>query len=274
MIRADRSRGETGVQTLSTPQWNSEKNLWEWWYWASGPEGSPCLYVTSEDGANWDSPSVGVHEWQGSKDNNVAHPPGGDALYHVIRDEREENPAWRYKALFSGGPRKSAVSPDSFNWTMLDVPPIPSADTSHFTYDETSGQYVATVKQSTRWGRSVWLSTCEEFGQFSKPELILTTDEIDWENCRKRVREIIENPAYITPPVIDDVDYIAELYMMSILPYEGLYVGFPLIFNPFGAIPPPHMNFSRINQTELAVSRDLRNWERVADRALFLPVQP
>ena len=274
VIRPNRSRGETGVQTLSTPQWNSEKNLWEWWYWASGPEGSPCLYVTSEDGANWDSPSVGVHEWQGSKDNNVAHPPGGDALYHVIRDEREENPAWRYKALFSGGPRKSAVSPDSFNWTMLDVPPIPSADTSHFTYDETSGQYVATVKQGTRWGRSVWLSTCEEFGQFSKPELILTTDEIDWDNCRKRVREIIEDPAYITPPVIDDVDYIAELYMMSILPYEGIYVGFPLIFNPFGAIPPPHMNFSRINQTELAVSRDLRNWERVADRALFLPVQP
>ena len=274
LVEGDPTLGETSVASWSAPQWNSDKDLWEWWYWSNGPDGSVSRFITSEDGVRWDQPTVGVYEWQGSKENNVAAPPGGDTLYHAICDEGEENPEWRYKALFSGGPRKSAVSPDGLNWTMLDVPPIPSSDTSHFTFDEISGQYVATVKQSTKWGRSVWLSTCEEFGQFSEPELILTTDEIDWENCRQRVREIIENPAYITPAVIDDVDYIAELYLMSILPYEGLYIGFPLIFNPFGAVPPPHMNFSRINQTELAVSHDLRNWERVADRALFLPVQP
>ncbi len=274
VIRADQYRGETNVASLSVPQWNSEKQLWEWWYWADGRDGSVSRFVTSQDGLHWDEPSVGVYEWQGDKKNNVAAPPGGEPLYHVIRDEEEENPEWRYKALFNSGPRKPAVSADGLNWTMLDVPAIPSQDTSHFTYDETTAQYVATVKQSTKWGRSVWLSTCEEFGQFSEPKLILTTDEIDWENCRQRRREIIENPAYITPAVIDHGDYIAELYMMSILPYEGIYIGLPLIFNPFGAIPPPHMNFSRINQTELAVSRDLQNWERVADRAVFLPVQP
>lgn len=276
VIRPDRSRGETGSQSFSVPQWNPEKNLWEWWYWAHGPkEGSPCLYVTSEDGVHWDRPSLGVHQWRGSTDNNVAHPPGGDGpLYHVIRDEQEQNPSWRYKALFSFGPRRPAVSPDGIRWTMLEVPPIPSQDTSHFTFDETSGQYLATVKHSTRWGRSVWLSTCREFGQFSKPELILTTDEIDWENCRRRVREIVENPVYLTPFIVDDNDYIAELYMMPILPYEGLYVGFPRIFNPFGAQPPPHMNFTRVTQTELALSRDLYHWERVADRAVFQPVQP
>jgi|GEM_PF-6541142 len=47
-----------------------------------------------------------------------------------------------------------------------------------------------------------------------------------------------------------------------------------IIFNPFGAIPPPDTNFDRINQIELAVSRDLRNWERVADRALFIELEP
>ena len=77
VIRPDRSRGETGSQSFSVPQWNPEKNLWEWWYWAHGPkEGSPCLYVTSEDGVHWDRPSLGVHQWRGSTDNNVAHPPG------------------------------------------------------------------------------------------------------------------------------------------------------------------------------------------------------
>ena len=275
IIRSDRALGINGTQTFSVPQWNSERDLWEWWYWAHGPEGgSPCLYVTSEDGVHWDHPSLGIHEWRGSTENNVSHPPGGETLYHVIRDEQEENPDWRYKALFSGGPRQPAVSPDGLHWTMLEVPPIPSQDTSHFTFDETSGQYLATVKHGTRWGRSVWLSTCTEFGQFSKPELILSTDEVDWENCRKRVRKIVEDPAYLTPFIVDDEDYIAELYMMPILPYEGIYVGFPRIFNPVGAQPPPHMNFTRITQTELAVSRDLYHWDRVADRALFQPVQP
>ena len=274
VVQPDPGLGETSAASFTAPQWNSEKNLWEWWYWSNGPDGSVCRHITSEDGVRWDAPSIGAYEWQGGTKNNVAAPPDGETLYHVLRDEREDNPEWRYKALLGSGPRKSAVSPDGFNWTMLDVPPIPSADTSHLIYDESSGQFVATVKQGTRWGRSVWLSTCKEFGQFSKPELILTTDEIDWENRRQRVREIIENPAYITPAVIDDEDYIAELYMMPILPYEGIYIGLPLIFNPFGAIPPPHMNFTRINQTELAVSRDLKNWHRVADRALFLPVQP
>jgi hypothetical protein len=61
---------------------------------------------------------------------------------------------------------------------------------------------------------------------------------------------------------------------MPLVAYEGVYIGFPVLFNPAGAIPPPHGNFTALNQTELAVSRDLHHWERVADRALFLDVQP
>ena len=39
------------------------------------------------------------------------------------------------------------------------------------------------------------------------------------------------------------------------MPYRGLYVGFPTIYNPIGAIPPPATNNTRINQIEVAVSR-------------------
>lgn len=47
------------------------------------------------------------------------------------------------------------------------------------------------------------------------------------------------------------------------------------IFNPIGAIPPPETNYTRINQVELAVARDLKGpWRRVADRSLFLEVEP
>ena len=85
--------------------------------------------------------------------------------------------------------------------------------------------------------------------------------------------EVVENPAYLTPPVLEDTDYIAQLYMMPLMPYEGMYIGFPLLFNPAGP-DLPQMNHCGINQVELAVSRDLYSWERVADRSVFIGVEP
>ena len=32
VLKPDRSRQQTLVQSASVPQWNPEKDLWEWWY--------------------------------------------------------------------------------------------------------------------------------------------------------------------------------------------------------------------------------------------------
>jgi hypothetical protein len=45
-----------------------------------------------------------------------------------------------------------------------------------------------------------------------------------------------------------------------------------VIYNPSGLAPPG--NDTGVNQVELTVSRDLYNWDRVADRALFIGVDP
>ena len=251
VIRPDRSRGQSSIQSRTAPQWNSEKDIWEW-----GVNGE---HATSKDGENWE------------------RTPLKQAPSHVIRDEQDKDPKRRYKGLFTGpgnNDHHPAVSSDGLNWTMLDVPPIPSQDEHQFTYDPYTQQYLAMVKHGTKWGRSVFLSTSKDFGNFTKPELIFHTDEIDWENRKKRVREVVENPAYITPAIPDKEDYIAEVYNMAVMPYEGFYIGFPVIFNPFAANPPPGMNYSRINQVEMSVSRDLYSWDRVADRALFLGIEP
>ncbi len=226
VLKPNRSIGETSIQSRSAPQWNPEKGVWEWWYF-----GNHIYYATSTDLEHWDTPSLGLYEWNGSKDNNIANDPEGDQdrrLYHIIRDEIDPDPQRRYKGLFSASDRYLGTSPD--------------------------------------------------------PELVFHTDKIDWENRKKRVREIIENPAYITPATVDNLDYLhtreidgvtpAESYHMAVMPYEGFYIGFPLIFNVFGANPPPHMNHSRINQIEMTVSRDLRHWERVADREVFIGIEP
>ena len=294
VLMPDRSLDQVLVQSIDEPQWNSEKQVWEWWYralYAIPPYGtgqttqsSMTHYAISKDGISWKTPSVGLYEWRGSNNNNIAFDFVGvgpiqskeRSPCHIFRDERDEDPQRRYKGFFNDEKncnRWPGVSPDGFHWTVLDVPSIPSNDTSDLTYDEIGNQYVATVKHRTEWGRSVWLSTSKDFANWTTPLLIVHTDEIDKENCRDRVRRVVEDPAYLSPPVVDDTDYNAELYFMSVMPYQGIYVGFPLLFNPAGT-DSPQLNNTGINQVELAVSRDLRHWERVADRGVFLGVEP
>jgi hypothetical protein len=285
VIRPDRSQGQVAVQSRSAPQWNSEKGLWEWWYWGYyrvPPHGKyhsttawANCYATSTDGVHWERPNLGLYEWRGSRQNNIARDPAeARTLYHIIRDEQEADPARRYKALFDVHDRYLGVSPDGFTWTMLDVPPIPSQDESHFLYDPSISQYLAFVKQPTAWGRSVWLATSTDFQHFSAPQLVFHTDESDQQIRQQRVQQVVDDPAYLAPPLLNNDNLLAQVYQMAVLPYNGLYVGFPVLFNPAGAIPPPHLNYTGLNQVELTVSHDRLHWQRVADRALFLPVDP
>jgi len=278
--------GEVSLQSRSVPQWNPEKKLWEWWYWGGWecePHGQHATtqvvltqYAVSADGVTWETPDLGLHEWRGSRHNNVAMDPelGSRALYHIIRDERDPDPARRYKGLLGNQDRRPAVSPDGFNWTALDVPPIPSSDESHFFYDEIGERFVALVKHGTVWGRSVFLATSRDFDEWEHCGIVLHADATDGDNCRQRIRAVAEDPAYLSPPLIDEEEHLAQTYQMAAMPYEGLYVGFPLIFNPAGAIPPPHMNYTGLNQTELAVSHDLLLWRRLCDREIFLGLEP
>ena len=303
VLKPDRSRDQTLVQSASVPQWNPEKDLWEWWYLGfydaapyQGP-GAPVWgdihYATSADGVEWERPSLGLYEWRGSRDNNLAYHSkvdflrrrgmrnpvdiGERRLHHIFRDERDPDPSRRYKAFFANGDnvdRYPGLSPDGFHWTFPHVDGIRSDDTSQLIYDDYNDRFVATVKQRTEWGRSVWLTLSDDFVEWSEPVLVLHTDETDQANRRERIRRVVEDPAYLSPPHVDEeTDFIAQLYKMPFMPYEGQYVGFPLLFNPAG-LDVPQMNHVGLNQTELAVSRDLLHWERVADREIFLGVEP
>jgi hypothetical protein len=141
-------------------------------------------------------------------------------------------------------------------------------------HDRERGRYLAFVKHGTQWGRSVFLSESTDFLTWTAPQVVLHADEQDHANARERIRRVVADPAYLSPPIVDACGYPAETYQMAVLPYEGLYIGFPLLFNPAGAIPPPQTNFTGLNQVELAVSRDGYDWERVAVRQVFVGVEP
>jgi len=278
VILPERSRGEVAVQSSSVPQWNSEREVWEWWYkgFTTYTDEYLTLFATSRDGVKWDVPELGLHEWNGSRNNNIAFASDRANLCHVIRDEADADPQRRYKGLFSDSEhmdRYPGVSEDGFRWEISDGPPIPSHDTSTLVYDDIASRYLAIVKHRTEWGRSAFLTTSLDFVHWTDPELVLHTDEIDQANRARRIQAIVDDPAFLSPPVVDGREYLAQLYMMPVLPYEGLYIGFPLLFNPSGA-DGQQSNHTGVNQVELAVSRDAREWERVADRAIFVGVEP
>ena len=105
VLRPDRSRGQTSLQTADPPQWNSDKGVWEWFYgggYAVAPQGrrlhaeqNATHYATSEDGVHWDTSPLGLHEWRGSKDNNIAIDPGGKVAHpdSPRRARRRSRPA-------------------------------------------------------------------------------------------------------------------------------------------------------------------------------------
>ena len=88
VIVPDRSRGQCAVQSSSVPQWNPERNLWEWWYkgFTTYTDEYLTLYATSVDGVHWDTPNLGRYEWNGCRSNNVAFVSEEANLCHVIRD--------------------------------------------------------------------------------------------------------------------------------------------------------------------------------------------
>ena len=277
VLTGDKNFQQTGVQTRNAPQWNSQKKAWEWFYWAyydSSTDARKDHYAISKDGINWDKPDLGLYEFNGAKNMPYDLPGGptikGRYMYHILRDEIGRDSSKRYKGFFGSRDRKIGFSPDGLKWEFPDIPMIPSYDESHLTYDEQSEQFIASVKLHTEWGRSVYLSTSKDFMEWSDPKLIFHADEIDNENRIKRIQFAADHPEYLAPPVIEDRGYTAQVYQMAIMPYQGIYIGFPLIFNPAG---PSSNNYTGLNQTELTVSRDLYNWERVADRELFLGIE-
>ena len=277
VLTGDKNFQQTGVQTRNAPQWNSQKKAWEWFYWAyydSSTDARKDHYAISKDGINWDKPDLGLYEFNGAKNMPYDLPGGptikGRYMYHILRDEIGLDSSKRYKGFFGSRDRKIGFSPDGLKWEFPDIPMIPSYDESHLTYDEQSEQFIASVKLHTEWGRSVYLSTSKDFMEWSDPKLIFHADEIDNENRIKRIQFAADHPEYLAPPVIEDRGYTAQVYQMAIMPYQGIYIGFPLMLNPAG---PSGNNFTGLNQTELTVSRDLYNWERVANRELFLGIE-
>ena len=94
-----------------------------------------CCYAESDDGIHWRKPELGIHEFQGSKANNIVTVSGiidganADAGHPaVFKDDNPDcPPEARYKAIIrSAGPRGLLAfkSPDGLHWSPMSDKPV------------------------------------------------------------------------------------------------------------------------------------------------------
>jgi hypothetical protein len=79
---------------LGTVLWDEQEQIFKMWYFGYTGE-TACCYATSHDGVHWIKPSLGLREYQGSKDNNIW---AFNAPCSIYQDNNASDPAKRYVA--------------------------------------------------------------------------------------------------------------------------------------------------------------------------------
>jgi hypothetical protein len=202
---------------------------------------------------------------------HVLNDPRQYQLSWVIQvEERENAPAdERFEGRGCFQTHDLTVSHDGIHWRALDRPGLPTGDTGHLSFDEVTGTYIATVKEGEMGphGRSIALATSKDFDHWSQPELVFHSDDEDQELARERIAERLANPQMVQPIYNVPEEYFVDIYNMGVFRYGGLYIGMAAFFHHTGDV---NENSDGFHVVQLASSRDLYNWNRVAERAAFI----
>ena len=138
----------------NTVVYDEEQGLFRMWYSLACEGVHSLAYATSVDGLHWETPNLGIVEYNGSKANNLCLEPdqGGGS---VLIDLHDPDPERRYK-LMHKRPWKEGMegrvtlsfSPDGLHWTPYfndwkkSVRPRSNDGVNIALYDEKLGKYV------------------------------------------------------------------------------------------------------------------------------------
>ena len=222
------------------------------WYtnWCRNISGGNVCYAESDDGVVWRKPSLGICRSDGSKDNNIclslAH--GIDGV-NLIEDH--EDAAFPLKMVFyssadvPGGQEGrglfAARSNDGLGWELLKDAPllVGFGDRTTAVGQRVDGKFVAFsrhIEATQKYGmRTINRTESEDLVHWSKPQLVLKPD--------------VEDPPNM------------EFYGMVVFPYAGRYLG---------ALERMH-RVPDVVDTEVAISKDTKTWERTHARECFIP---
>lgn len=243
------------------------------------PDSFTCLicYAQSKDGKAWVKPKLGLHDFKGSKENNIVLPHA--ELANVFLDPQARDPAARLKMfvfLQNHNPLKAsgevlASSGDGLNWELVggfDKPPYANldqgnfTDSHHFTWDPLGCRYFAYVRTfdkshvaESKDGRrrAVGVTHCKELNKNWLPiAQVLAPDGRD----DAKVAALSSDPA--------KPDW-AEHYVMNVFTYGNHYLGLlSLLYFIDGS------DFNGGGDLQLAFSHDGLKWHRQPERATLI----
>ncbi len=204
------------------------------WYGSYRRSKSKLTYTCvadSSDGIHWERPSLGIFDFEGSKENNIVWSGRG---IKVNYDPRDPDPGRRYKGMTRVDGFTAMVSPDGLNWTMASQPAVSQAyDATSFSWNPVEQKWVASCKIWADGKRARGYAESEDFDHWTDTYLMLKADERD-------------HP--------ED-----QLYSMWVFRYESVFIGLLKVF---------HVHTDRCD-VQLAFSRNAKHWER-PNREAFL----
>lgn len=286
LLVPDRPWEGTDVYLYGTVMRDQATGRYRMWYQSWRP--ALMNYAESDDGVKWTKPVLGVSH---RGDNSL----GNAEIYAVIHTPDDPDPDRRYKRLQYLGPGAyrwgAFFSRDGFRWKGLPgtehksgyKPVLKGAECASVIFDEQSGRYVAIPKMyefvknahqdKPFERRSMTVAFSDDFVNWTEPKVILVPDARDDELATQRIAEA-RNAL-----IVDDGEawHHAHFYVMSVFPYQGMYLGLLSVFDVSGGGGTKKFTAGGEDgpvQVELTSSRDLINWHRVADRALFIPRGP
>lgn len=299
VVVADRAWEENQVELPGSPQvvYDPREDIFRMYYVMSltldRPHAYRCCYAESRDGLDWTKPALGVSKYEGSLDNNLIG--YNESLWvrrpSVILDTREPDPERRYKMLYvtltkTEHPRRTismrAYSADGKRWRMNQGPSVrfgaPGQTFLGWVDDLNKwvlyprpvipklslGSVLRGFKNTFLGGFAAgWDTTFgTRYGFYDHPGIrtIHRSESADLESWT-------EPEPVLVPDQKDPLR--TQFSSMPVMAYEGIYIGFPIVYqlSTSGEIVE---RTEGIVHAQLAVSRDTKNWQRVADRQPFL----
>lgn len=196
-------------------------------------------YAESRDGIEWTKPSLGLYEFNGSKENSIVWMGEGAHNFAPFKDANPAAPpSERYKAL-AGGPLIALKSADGLRWEkMRDEPVITDGrfDSQNVAFwDEQRQLYVAMYRDFRHGVRTIKTATSKDFLHWTPGE---------WADYGD------------APP--------EHLYTNATVPYfraPHIYLAFPKRFLPFRSKVEDEIN-NGLSDGIFMTSRDGVHWRR------------
>lgn len=208
-------------------------------------------YAESKDALSWTRPNLGLHEFEGSTENNVIWTGSGSHNFSPFKDENPKcKPEEQYKALGGGGGGLLAFgSPDGIHWRVISEGPVITKgafDSQNLGFwDSHRGRYVDFHRGFDQGVRAIMTCTSEDFLNWTEPEYI----------------DIVGAQAQ-------------HLYTNATVAYHRaphIFLAFPKRFVP-NRPPATEHPFPGVSEGVLMTSRDGEHWHRW-DEAFLRPGQ-